>query len=194
MTNWLIASNNKYKTQDLIKCLAFYGVQAVPYTDQLTKLTFPAEQTVSYAGNAMRKAQFLAGQTDQGVIADDSGIEIAALGGHLGVTTKRELHRDTVHSDNQTILNDLKWQTDRRATMISTLAAVAPGQAPLTVTGCIDGTIATRTRGNYSTGFDKLFILPNQQRTLAELPDEMRIPLTHRGLAAKQLAAKLRGV
>lgn len=194
MTNWLIASNNKYKTQDLIKCLAFYGVQAVPYTDQLAKLTFPAEQTVSYAGNAIRKAQFLAGQTDQGVIADDSGIEIAALGGHLGVTTKRELHRDTAHSDNQTILNDLRGQTDRRAAMISTLAAVAPGQAPLTATGRIDGTIATRTRGNYSTGFDKLFILPNQQRTLAELPDEMRIPLTHRGLAAKQLAAELRGV
>lgn len=194
MTEWLIASNNKYKTRDLIKCLAFYGIKAVPYTDQLPKLAFPAEQTVSYAGNALHKAQFLAGRTDQGVIADDSGIEIPALGGHLGVTTKRELHQDVAHSDNQTILNDLKGQTDRRATMISTLVAIMPGQAPVTAVGRVSGTIAARTRGSYSTGFDKLFILPNQRQTLAELPDQIRIPLTHRGQAAKQLAAELRGV
>ncbi|GAW99954.1 non-canonical purine NTP pyrophosphatase [Secundilactobacillus mixtipabuli] len=194
MTEWLIASNNQYKTQDLINCLAFYGLKAIPYTDKMPKLTFPAEQTDSYAMNALHKAQFLADKTGKGVIADDSGIEVPALGEHLGVTTKRELHQDVEHSDNQTILNAMKSQIDRRATMISTLVAIAPGKAPVTVVGRVSGMIATQTRGSYSTGFDKLFILPNQQHTLAELPDNSRLPLTHRGQAAKQLVAELRGV
>lgn len=194
MTEWLIASNNKYKTEDLIKCLAVYGIKAVSYTERMPKLTFPAEQTVSYAGNALHKAQFLAGKTNQGIIADDSGIEIPALSGHLGVITKRELHQDVTHSDNQTVLNDLKGQADRRATMVSTLVAIVPGKAPVTAVGRVSGTIAAQTQGSYSTGFDKIFILPNQQQTLAEIPDQIRIPLTHRGQAAKQLAAELRGV
>ena len=194
MTKWLIASNNQYKTQDLIKCLALYGIQAVPYTAELPKVTFPAEQTVSYAANALRKAQFVAGLTTKGVIADDSGIEIPVLGKHLGVTTKRELHQDVAHSDNQTILNAMQGRLDRRATMISTLVAIAPGQSPVTVSGRVSGTLAKQTQGTYSTGFDKLFILPNRQQTLAQLPDAQRLPLTHRGLAAKQLAAELRGV
>lgn len=194
MTKWLIASNNEFKTRDLINCLAFYGVQAIPYTDELPKTQFPQENTVSYAANALGKARFLAARTNQGVIADDSGIEVPALGEHLGVTTKRELHQDVSHSDNQTILNALRNQTDRRATMISTLVAIAPGKAPVTAVGRVSGTIATQTRGTHSTGFDKIFILPHQQVTLAELPDEERLPLTHRGRAAKQLAAELRGV
>lgn len=194
MTKWLIASNNQYKTQDLIKCLAFYGIQAVSYTAELPKVTFPTEQTVSYAANALRKAQFVAGLTTRGVIADDSGIEIPVLGKHLGVTTKRELHQDVAHSDNQTILNAMQGRLDRRATMISTLVAIAPGQSPVTASGRVSGTLAKQTQGTYSTGFDKIFILPKQSQTLAQLPDKERLPLTHRGLAAKQLAAELRGV
>lgn len=194
MTEWLIASNNEFKTRDLIKCLAFYGIQAVPYTDELPKLRFPAEQTDSYEANALHKAQFLASHTTKGVIADDSGIEVPALGEHLGVTTKRELHQDVSHSDNQTILNAMRGQDDRRATMVSTLVAIAPGQAAVTAVGRVSGTIATQTRGTNSTGFDKLFILPHQQGTLAEMSDEQRLPLTHRGRAAEQLAAELRGV
>ncbi|MCH5463368.1 non-canonical purine NTP pyrophosphatase [Secundilactobacillus sp. HBUAS58055] len=194
MIKWLIASNNAFKTRDLINCLAFYGVKAVPYTDELPQLQFPKENTVSYAANALDKARFLATYTNQGVIADDSGIEVPALGEHFGVTTKRELHQDISHSDNQTILNAMRGQIDRRATMISTLVAIAPGKAPVTSVGRVSGTIATKTRGDYSTGFDKIFLLPHQQVTLAELPDEERLPLTHRGRATKQLAAELRGV
>ncbi|KRK98917.1 xanthosine triphosphate pyrophosphatase [Secundilactobacillus odoratitofui DSM 19909 = JCM 15043] len=193
MTDWLIASNNAFKTADLIKCLAFYGIQAQPYTNVLSPVTFPSETTTSYETNALTKAQFLAKITSCGVIADDSGIEIPALGTHLGVTTKRELHQDVAHSDNQTILLAMAGQADRRATMVSTLAAVQPNQPAIVVTGRVTGQIAQTSRGDYSTGFDKLFQLDHQQSTLAQLPDEQRLPLTHRGRAAHQLAQQLKG-
>lgn len=194
MTEWLIASNNRYKTKDLIKALAFFGLNAVGYTDVMKPLTFPSESTVSYETNALVKAQFLAQHTDERIIADDSGIEIPALGHHLGVTTKRELHLDTKHSDNETILNALAGVSDRRAVMTSALVALIPGKSPVFGVGRVSGVIAEAPAGTHSTGFDKIFSVPELGHTLAELPDESRIPLTHRGRAAQQLVAKLRGV
>lgn len=193
MTEWLIASNNQYKTQDLIKCLAFYGIHAVAYTKRYAQLTFPDETTTSYETNAFHKAQFLATMTGEHVIGDDSGITLSALTGHLGVTTKRELHHDVAHSDNQSILMALDGQADRRAVMMSTLVAVVPRQEPIVAVGEIKGTIAMTTHGEFSTGFDKLFIPEDHHQTLAELPDMIRIPLTHRGRAASRLAAQLKG-
>ncbi|MTV82864.1 non-canonical purine NTP pyrophosphatase [Secundilactobacillus folii] len=193
MTEWLIASNNDFKTRDLIKCLAMVGIAAISYRQVLPELNFPSESRFSYQKNAQNKARFLSEYTNQGIIADDSGIEVAALGPHLGVTTKRELHQDVNHSDNETLLNAMAGKSNRNATMVCTLAAVKPDKSVVTATGRVNGQITLTTQGNYSTGFDKIFYLPKQRHTLAELPDAVRIPLTHRGRAAAELAAKLRG-
>ncbi|WP_125709049.1 non-canonical purine NTP pyrophosphatase [Companilactobacillus zhongbaensis] len=189
MTEWLIASNNKFKTLDLQKDLEFFGLNAAQYTDFFEPVKFPDESTDSYKNNATNKATFLSNKILRPVISDDSGIEIPALPNALGVTTKRELHQDKAKSDNQTLLDLMAdLSEDRRtATMITYLAAVDPKGRVITAKGEVTGLISREDHGDHSSGFDKIFYLPELGKTLAELPDEERIPLTHRGRAAKNL-------
>ncbi|WP_055679909.1 non-canonical purine NTP pyrophosphatase [Secundilactobacillus kimchicus] len=193
MTNWLIASNNLYKTADLQLALAYYGLSAASYQTLMAPVAFPEEGVTSYQDNATAKVKYLAALVpDTGVIADDSGLTLAALGqSALGVTTKRTLHAQSNLSDNQAILAALAGQSDRRATMWCTLVAVTPHGRLTTATGTVSGYIAPAPVGDQSTGFDRIFTLALGGPTLAELSDKTRIPLTHRGRAAKQLVASL---
>ncbi len=195
MAAWLIASNNKLKTLDLQKDLAFYGLKVEPYTEYFDNVNFPAESVDSYRDNAVHKATFLSNKVLRPVIGDDSGIEIPALSDELGVTTKRDLHKDASLSDNQTLLSWLKDvpEDQRQAKMIAYLAAVDQSGQVLTAEGEITGQIALEEAGTYSTGFDKIFYLPELGKTLAELPDSQRIELTHRGRAAKKLVETING-
>ncbi|WP_300560954.1 non-canonical purine NTP pyrophosphatase [Companilactobacillus sp.] len=189
MTKWLIASNNKYKTIDLQKDLEYFGLDAEQYTDFFEAVEFPDESTNSYKDNAVKKATFLSNKILRPVISDDSGIEIPALPNDLGVTTKRDLHKDQTKSDNQTLLELLKDMPDdkRQAKMITYLAAVDLEGRVITAKGEVNGLIAHEDVGDYSSGFDKIFYLPELHKTLAQIPDEKRIPLTHRGRAAQNL-------
>lgn len=174
--------------------LEFFGLNAKAYSDFFEVVKFPDETTDSYEKNAIHKATFLSNKILHPVIGDDSGIEIPALFDELGVTTKRDLHKDATRSDNQTLLELLKdvEKNDRKATMITYLAAVDKNGDVITAKGEVSGLIATEDRGEFSSGFDKIFYLPELGKTLAELPDEQRIPLTHRGRAAKKLISLIR--
>lgn len=191
---WLIASNNAGKSRDLAACLAYYGVLAEPYWDHFDRLDFPSETTTSYAQNALVKAQFGAQQLGVPVIADDSGLEIPALPDFLGVTTARDLGVNVAGTDrNQEIIRALAGISDaqRRATMRATLAVAWPDGRQFVTQATVSGYLAHQQAGRYSGGFDRLFWLPRYGRTLAELPPTWRIPLTHRGRAAKQLTEQL---
>jgi XTP/dITP diphosphohydrolase len=194
LTEWLIASNNKYKTIDLRKDLEFFGLETAQYTDEFEAVQFPDESTDDYQENAINKAKFLSNKILRPVIGDDSGIEIPSLPTELGVTTKRDLHQDPTRSDNQTLLEWMKdVPTDQRAAkMITYLAAIDQEGKVITAKGEISGMIAFEDRGDQSSGFDKIFYLPELDKTLAELPDAERIPLTHRGRAAKNLISQIR--
>lgn len=194
MTTWLIASNNSGKSRDLSACLAYYGITARQYLTGHAKLAFPAETTTSYATNALTKAQFGAKQLGVPVIADDSGLEILARPTLFGVTTARDLGVSVSGYDrNQEILGALADLPDcqRQARMRATLAVAFPDGRQAVVQASIDGYIAHHQAGTYSGGFDRLFWLPRYGRTLAELPAQWRIPLTHRGQSAQQLVNQL---
>lgn len=195
MTQWLIASNNKFKSFDLKKDLQFFGLDARQYTDFFDAVKFPKESTDSYEKNAVKKATFLSNKILRPVIGDDSGIEIPALPNELGVTTKRELHQDRQKSDNQTLLDLMKDlpEEQRKATMITYLAAIDQQGNVITAKGEVTGIITQEDIGEYSSGFDKIFYLPELGKTLAELTDKERIPLTHRGRAAQNLIKLING-
>jgi len=193
--NWVIASNNRGKSHDLALCLAYYGLAAENYLSQASRLVFPAETTTSYVENALTKAQFAAQKLQRPVIADDSGIELPALPDILGVTTARDLGVQTSGVDrNAEILATLHAvpATQRQAVMRSTLAVAWPDGQSLTAQATVTGFIAEYQIGNYSGGFDRLFWLPQFGRTLAELPDQWRLPVTHRGRAARKLVEQLK--
>lgn len=192
MTRWLIASNNPFKTADLQACLALAGIEAVGYTTQYPAVTFPAEGTTSYAANAQAKAEFLANWLHQPVIADDSGLELAAIHDALGVTTQRDLAGSSL-STNAAVLARLgDIPADQRgAQMITWLAAARPQHATIVSSGMVTGQIVMTPRGQESGGFDKIFQPTGQAETLAEMPASTRLPLTHRGQAALALQQKL---
>lgn len=192
--NWLIASNNHGKSGDLRACLAYYGLTAECYDRYFSRLTFPAETTSSYVTNAVTKARFAAQRLGQPVIADDSGIEIPALPGQLGVTTARDLGvAVSGFQRNQEILTALTTcpNSHRQATMWATLAAAWPDGHAVWAQGSLSAYISSSQLGAYSGGFDRIFWLPAYGRTLAELPAVWRIPLTHRGQAARRLVRQL---
>ncbi|MCM0599540.1 non-canonical purine NTP pyrophosphatase [Periweissella fabalis] len=192
MTKWLIASNNSFKTADLQACLALAGIEAVGYTTQYPAVTFPAEGTASYAVNAQVKAEFLANLLHQPVIADDSGLELAALQNELGVTTQRDLAGSSLSTNAAVLarLDDLPAD-QRGAQMVTLLAAARPNHATIISSGTVTGQIVMTPRGQQSGGFDKIFQPTGQAVTLAEMPASKRLPLTHRGQAALALRQKL---
>ncbi|RRK10599.1 non-canonical purine NTP pyrophosphatase [Lactiplantibacillus garii] len=194
MKTWLIASNNGGKSRDLAACLAYYGLRAEPYLQHRPQLMFPPETTTSYVANAQAKARFGAQRLGVPVIADDSGLEIAALPDFLGVTTARDLGTHVGGFDrNQEIITAMAAlpNAHRQATMRATLAVAWPNGRVLTAQATVDGYVTRHQVGGYSGGFDRLFWLPRYGRTLAELPDQWRIPLTHRGRAARNLIQQL---
>lgn len=194
MTHWLIASNNKNKIVDLQKDLNFYGFEAEPYTNYFDEVEFPAEGKSSYKENSIEKAKFLSNKILRPVISDDSGVEIPNLSKQLGVTTKRDLHKLKGTSDNLRLLELMKDlpAEQRAATMITYLTAITEEGKLITAAGRVTGKITTEERGTYSRGFDKVFYVPEAGKTLAELPDEERIPYTHRGRAAQNLMELLK--
>lgn len=190
MVQWLIASNNPYKTADLQNCLAQAGIEAIGYTELFAQVDFPVEGINSYRENAHQKAQFLANYLKQPVIADDSGLELVAFHNRFGVQTSRQVKQQAKQakiSDNAAILATLTPEMQRDATMITELVAIVPGQSPIYGHGQIDGEIVLVPRGTQSTGFDKIFQPTGYHQTLAEMPTEVRLPLTHRGRAALDL-------
>lgn len=192
---WLIASNNRGKSRDLALCLAYYGLTAENYLVQAERLDFPAETTTSYLENALTKAKFAAQSLQRPVIADDSGIEVPALPDVLGVTTARDLGVQTSGGDRNTeILAAMKNvpAIKRQAVMRSMLAVAWPDGRSLTAQATVVGYIAEHQMGHYSGGFDRLFWLPQYGRTLAEIPAPWRLPMTHRGQAARKLGQQLK--
>jgi XTP/dITP diphosphohydrolase len=146
---------------------------------------FPPEDGVTYLDNARIKARYgrLVGPADRWMIADDSGIEVAALGGGPGVETARWAEGRHVEK----LLAALEGAADRRAQYVCELVALSPEREELRGTGVLPGEIALRPAGGDGFGFDPLFVPRGQTRTVAELGDAWKAQHSHRAIAARAL-------
>src|SRR4051794_14508104 len=156
----------------------------------LGQADFPEEDGLTYLDNARIKARFgrLVGPADRWMIADDSGIEVAALGGGPGVETARWAEGRHVEK----LLAALQGAADRRAQYVCELIAVSPGREELRGTGVLLGEIALRPAGGEGFGFDPLFVPRGQTRTVAELGDAWKAEHSHRAIAARALRDAIR--
>jgi XTP/dITP diphosphohydrolase len=142
--------------------------------------------------NARLKAQAVVDATGEPAIADDTGLEVPALGGAPGVHTARYAGPDAAYADNvHKLLADLDGVEDRRARFITVALARFPDGREFVTTGVVDGTIATEPRGLGGFGYDPVF-LPDEAdgRTFAEMGPEKH-DISHRGRAFRALAAQL---
>ena len=150
---------------------------------------FPPEDGETYLGNALIKARHgrRVGPADRLMVADDSGIEVAALGGAPGVLTARWAEGRHV----ERLLGALVGADDRRARYVCELVALDPGGRELRGTGVLEGEIAQAPAGGEGFGFDPVFVPLGETRTVAELGDAWKAEHSHRALAARALREAL---
>ncbi len=150
----------------------------------LAGVEFPDEDGDTYLDNARIKARHgrAVGPAGRWMLADDSGIELAALAGAPGVVTARWSEGDHVAKALAAVEG-----TDRRARYVCELVALSPEGRELCGTGVLDGTIAHEPAGSEGFGFDPVFIPLGEVRTVAELGDAWKAKHSHRALAARAL-------
>lgn len=147
------------------------------------------EETGStYEENAIIKAKFALDKTGLPSIAEDSGMEIRALDNKPGLYSARYLGENTPYDVKaQRILEELK-NKDRFACYKCTVAFAHPDDSITTTTGVLNGSIAFElSNGPYGFAYDKIFYVPEYQKTLAELPPEIKNQISHRSIAFHKL-------
>jgi XTP/dITP diphosphohydrolase len=176
-----LASANAHKLDELRAALPDWELEL------LDADAFPPEEGGTYYDNARAKAEFgrgLAG--DEWVLGEDSGIEVAALGGRPGIESARWAD-DAVAA----LLEALEGVDDRRARYVCNLVALAPAGEEHHGVGILDGTVATEARGSEGFGYDPIFVPLGETRTVAELGNEWKRTNSHRARAAQALNASL---
>src|SRR5215213_11655304 len=155
----------------------------------------PPEIGTTFADNALGKARAAAAATGRVVVADDSGIEAAALGGAPGVWSARYAGEGATDEDNlEKLLREVPAEGDRRVAYVCALAYVEPGGREEVVHGRCEGRLATAPRGEGGFGYDPAFVpedYPGDERTMAELTPLEKDEISHRGRAARALVLTL---
>lgn len=164
--------------------------------DQLTPVPpEPEEHADSYGENAAHKAETYAAATGLPTVADDSGLEVDALGGAPGVRSRRYFGERTSADDrNAKLLALLEEAPQRDARFVCVLALAYPGGPTELFEGIVRGEIARSPRGGEhgrGFGYDPVFIVGGDGRTMAELTPEEKDAVSHRGLAVAKLRARL---
>ena len=189
MTRLLVATTNRGKQAELRRLLAGLPAEIVMPGEIGVELDVP-EPFDTYAENAMAKADAYARASGLPCLADDSGIEVAALDWGPGVRSARWRAGRTADA----LLEALAGEADRRARMVCVVAVADPRDGEPTIEtfrGVVEGSIARERRGEGGFGYDPVFLLPSGVTT-AELPPAEKDRLSHRGRAVVAATGHLR--
>jgi XTP/dITP diphosphohydrolase len=147
-------------------------------------------------GNARLKAVAVSSATGVAAVADDTGLEVAALGGRPGVWSARYAGEHVTYADNVAkLLRELDGVDDRRARFRTVALARLPDGREVTAEGVVDGVIATAARGGQGFGYDPVFVPDDGGgRTFAEMSRAEKQALSHRGRAFTALLPVLRAL
>ncbi len=192
----VLASANPGKQREFAALLAPLGVQLWRASE--LGIGSPEETGSTFEANALLKARHAAAAAGLPALADDSGLEVDALGGAPGVYSARYAGANARDTDNnQKLLRELAAvpgpQRGARYRCVLAFVRSADDPAPLLVHAAWEGQIALAPAGNGGFGYDPLFLPQGLQQSAAQLPAELKNTLSHRGQALRQLLAKLNG-
>lgn len=178
-----VCSGNPHKLAEFRELFAEWDLEL------LSGVEFPPENGETYLDNARSKARFgrAVGPAGRWMLADDSGIEVAALGGAPGVVTARWAEGRHVEK----LLATLDGVDDRRAQYVCELVALSPDGSEIVGTGVLRGEVAGAAAGGEGFGFDPVFVPVGEERTVAQLGDAWKAEHSHRALAARALLDEL---
>jgi XTP/dITP diphosphohydrolase len=189
-----IATSNAGKLRD-------FAAAALPHS--VTVLSFPGfsdlptveEDGATFEANAQKKAEHYSKLSPGNlVLADDSGLEVRALGGAPGVHSARFASESAASgnasdaANNQKLLSALNaaGTSDRTARFVAVISAAKDGKQLATFTGEVEGSIAESARGVQGFGYDPIFVVEGIGKTMAELTAEQKAAMSHRGRAFRR--------
>lgn len=182
----IFATNNRHKLTEAQEILGS-GYQLVTPCDLGITEDIPEEQP-TLEGNAFQKARYLYDRTGLDCFADDTGLEVAALGGAPGVHSARYATEGHDFEANvRLLLHNLEGVSDRRARFRTVVALILDGQE-YTFEGIVNGTIAESPRGGEGFGYDPVFIPDGYAETFAQMPAGLKNAISHRAIAVRRFA------
>ncbi len=191
----VVASANPDKVKEIVAVLS--GAIAVELVPRPAEVPDVVEDGETLLDNARLKAQALVAATGTAAVADDTGLEVDALGGAPGVFTARYAGEDATYADNvDKLLRELgalaNGGGDRRAHFKTVALAAFPDGTEASAEGVLDGTIAAQARGHNGFGYDPVFEPDGGGgRTFAEMEADEKDAISHRGRAFRALAQRL---
>lgn len=186
----LFATNNAHKLAEVQAVLGPGFTLVTPRECGVTEEIPEDRDTLE--GNASQKSHYLHERTGLDCFADDTGLEVAALGGAPGVHSARyATDGHDFAANNRLLLKNLEGVADRRARFRTVVSLLLGGEEHL-FEGIVEGRIIECERGVGGFGFDPLFVPDGEQHTFAEMTTEQKNALSHRARAVRKLAAYLR--
>jgi XTP/dITP diphosphohydrolase len=190
----LLGSSNPGKLREYREILGGLDIELVAPTDLNPVPPEPDENAATFAENAAAKARAYAAASGLATIADDSGLEVYALRGAPGVRSRRFFGDDaSAEERNAKLLALLDGVSERSARFVCVTALASPDGSVELFEGEVHGEIAEAPRGDAGFGYDPVFVIAGDGRTMAELASAEKHRISHRGLAGAKLRARLAG-
>lgn len=187
----IIASNNKHKIYEIKKILG-------DKFDEILSLSEAGidhetvEDGTTFMENAVKKAKEISALSGQPALADDSGLTAHALGDKPGIYSARFSGGHGNHEENnRLLLKLLENEDDKGAHYTCAMALSYPDGRLVSAEGYMYGRITPEHRGTHGFGYDPIFIPDGEERTVAEMSDEEKNSISHRGRALAALLAKI---
>lgn len=195
MDRIVFATGNQGKMREIREILGDLGLEVCSMKEAGISINIE-ENGETYEENAMIKARAVAAQAQEDlVMADDSGLEVDYLGGEPGIYSARYLGEDTSYRiKNADLIKRLDGVPDekRTARFVCAIAAVLPDGRELTARAVIEGRIGYEERGEGGFGYDPIFYVPELGKSTAELTEEEKNLVSHRGKALRLMKEELR--
>jgi XTP/dITP diphosphohydrolase len=195
VTRLVLASGNAAKRRELAALLAPLAFEVIP--QNTLGIESPPETGTTFLANALLKARHAAHHAQLPALADDSGLEVDALGGRPGVWSARFAHPHASDADNlHRLLDELaavpEGRRQARYQCVIVLLRSAADPQPLIARGSWEGEIALAAHGHGGFGYDPVFVPAGERRTAAELSSAEKNAISHRARALATLIAALR--
>lgn len=196
MEQLIIASQNEGKIKEFRTLFQSLNIEVLSLNDVFTSIPEVVEDGDTFEANARKKAETILELVHRPVIADDSGLVIDALEGRPGVYSARYAGEPSDDRRNyEKVLKEMEGipQEKRSARLVAVLALARPNEKTEFFHGTCEGSIAFEAKGSHGFGYDPIFLPQGESRTMAELSEEEKHAISHRGMALRKLHQFLQG-
>jgi XTP/dITP diphosphohydrolase len=190
----VIATRNPGKTKEIRHLLKDFPI-TIKNLDDFGPIPEVEEDGETFDDNAYKKSSFTARVLGLPALSDDSGLCVDALDGAPGVYSARYAGDNATDEENcAKLLKDLAGNPNRKASFKCVISIAVPTGAALTYEGSCDGVLLESPRGNNGFGYDPIFFFPELDQTFAEIPQEEKSHVSHRGKALRELGGEVDNV